>query len=367
MAHEQSGSAQDPAAEPEATTTPITGIHHVTAIAGDPQANLDFYVGVLGLRLVKRTVNFDDPGTYHFYYGDRTGSPGSILTFFPWGRRGAQGKRGLGQVTAISLSVPIGSLSFWRARLRGLHVKASAPFERFGRRGIAFEDPDGIVIELVADAEAPANHAQSIPVPAETAIRGIHSVLLAEEGFAGTAQVLEGLLGFRPHDGRGAGPDEGRGPGEGRNSADSRVRFAAASGSGDTAGAEVPDFGPFVDVASLPTAQPGRIGVGTVHHVAFRVPDAEAQQRLRKSLLQHGMNVTPVLDRHYFQSVYFREPGGVIFEVATDGPGFTVDEEAERLGESLQLPRWYEEQRPVLERVLPSVRVPPTLTEEKKI
>ncbi len=322
----------------------VTGLHHVTAIAGDPQANLDFYAGVLGLRLVKRTVNFDDPGTYHFYYGDDYGAPGTVLTFFPWGgsprrRRAARGTPGLGQATTISFAVPLGSLPFWQSRLAALGVEASAPVDRFGDTAVILKDPDGITLELVAAQDDRPGY-PTAQIPAEAAIRGFHSVLLTVEGYQQTADVLEGTLGFR----RVARDDK-------------RTRFAA--------GDECP--GTFVDVAALPTGRPGSMGVGIVHHVAFRVPDDETHGEMRSSLVDAGMNVTPIIDRQYFHSVYLREPGGVLFEIATDNPGFLRDEPLDSLGHTLKLPAWFEEQRGALEQVLPAVRVPEPFAEERRV
>ena len=322
----------------------VRGIHHITAIAGDPQANLDFYAGVLGLRLVKRTVNFDDPGTYHFYYGDELGSAGTVLTFFPWGKRGAAGRGGLGQTTTIGFSIPRGSLPFWQERLTALGIRFADPVKRFGERVLALSDPDGIPIELVAsDDERPGYATPAIP--REAAIRGFHSVLLAEEGFEGTAALLEGSLGFRRV------AEEG-----------DRARFAAATADGSDAAPAT-----YVDLVCVPTARNGVMGVGAIHHLAFRVPDEAAERALRETLAARGVNVTPVIDRQYFHSVYFREPGGVLFEIATDTPGFLRDEKAERLGQELMLPAWYEEQRGALEQVLPRITVPKPFSQEKRV
>ncbi|MFP4484316.1 MAG: ring-cleaving dioxygenase [Spirochaetaceae bacterium] len=325
-------------------TPAVTGIHHITAIAGDPQRNLDFYAGILGLRLVKRTVNFDDPGTYHFYYGDAYGAPGTVLTFFPWGGsprsgRVSRGIPGLGQATTISFSVPSGALPFWQSRLAALGVEVSRPVDRFGHRAVLLKDPDGISLALVA-AEDDRPGYPTAQVPAEAAIRGFHSVLLTVEGYRQTADVLEGTLGFRAV-----------------ARSDNHTRFAAGDGGPGT----------YVDVAALPTGRPGAMGVGAVHHVAFRVPDDEAHGEMRSSLVDSGMNVTPIMDREYFHSVYFREPGGVLFEIATDNPGFLRDEPLDSLGHTLKLPAWFEEQRGVLEQVLPAVRVPEPFPEERRV
>ena len=307
-----------------------TGIHHVTAIAGDPQRNVDFYVGLLGLRVVKKTVNFDDPGTYHLYYGDGAGSPGSIMTFFPWG--GApQGRIGAGQLTITSFSVPAASLGYWTERLVEAGVRFEKPEDRFGETVLRFSDPDGLRLELVAAREEGREGWAGGLVPAENAVRGFHYVTLAVEAPSRTAMLMTDSLGFRQ-----TGEAEGR-----------RRYEAGEGGPGNT-----------VDIADGTGFPRGTMGVGTVHHVAFRVPDEETQLELRERAGALGYNVTPVLDRNYFRSIYFREPGGVLFEIATDPPGFAVDEEPEHLGESLRLPPWLEPRHEELERLLPSLHVP---------
>lgn len=308
---------------------PISGIHHVTAIATDPQRNLDFYTELLGLRLVKKTVNFDDPGTYHLYFGDDAGSPGTILTFFPW-PMAARGRPGVGQVTVTSFSVPEPSLNYWERRLGS----AGAPVERSGRRFdeevLTFADPDGLQLEMVGHAGA---REPLLPrgskVPREHAIRGFYSVTLSEQGFESTAEVLR-TLGFR------AAGEQGN-----------RFRFDVGEGG---AGARV-------DVLCLAESRHGRVSAGTVHHVAWRVANDESQRAWRQRLVEEHLNVTPVIDRCYFHSVYFREPGGVLFELATDPPGFAIDEPAERLGESLKLPPWLERHRREIEGVLPPIQI----------
>jgi glyoxalase family protein len=307
-----------------------TGIHHVTAIASDPQRNVDFYVGLLGLRVVKKTVNFDDPGTYHLYYGDGAGSPGSIMTFFPWG--GApRGRIGAGQLTITSFSVPAASLGYWTERFVEAGVRFEKPEDRFGETALRFSDPDGLRLELVAAREEGREGWAGGPVPAEHAVRGFHYVTLAVEDPSRTAKVMTDSLGFRQ-----TGEAEGR-----------RRYEAGEGGPGNT-----------VDIADGTGFPRGTMGVGTVHHVAFRVPDEETQLELRERAGALGYNVTPVLDRNYFRSIYFREPGGVLFEVATDPPGFAVDEEPEHLGENLKLPPWLEPRHEELERLLPSLHVP---------
>ena len=307
-----------------------SGIHHVTAISGEPQRNVDFYVGLLGLRLVKKTVNFDDPGTYHLYYGDGAGSPGSIMTFFPWA--GApNGRVGAGQLTVTSFSFPASSLGYWTERLVEGGVRFEKPEDRFGETVLRFPDPDGLRLELVAAADDAREGWVGGTVPAEHAVRGFHHVTLLSSDPAGTAELMTGTLGFRQ-----TGEAEGR------------TRFEAGEGGpGNT-----------VDVANGSGFPRGTMGVGTVHHVAFRVPDEEAQLELRERVAALGYNVTPVLDRNYFRSIYFREPGGVLFEIATDPPGFAADEDREHLGESLKLPPWLEPRREELEGMLPSLRVP---------
>ena len=307
-----------------------SGIHHVTAIAGEPQRNVDFYVGVLGLRLVKKTVNFDDPGTYHLYYGDGAGSPGTVMTFFPWA--GApRGRIGSGQLTVTSFSIPATSLGYWTERLVEGGVRFEKPEDRFGETILRFPDPDGLRLELVAAADEGREGWADGPAPAEHAVRGFHHVMLTVADPSRTAKLMTETLGFRQ-----TGEAEGR------------TRYEAGEGGpGNT-----------VDLADGTGFPRGTMGVGTVHHVAFRVPDDETQLALREEVAALGYNVTPVLDRNYFRSIYFREPGGVLFEIATDPPGFAVDEEVEHLGENLKLPPWLEPQREQLEGTLSPLRVP---------
>ena len=319
----------EPPAPPPPDAGPLLGIHHVTAIAGDPQRNVDFYAGVLGLRLVKRTINFDDPGTYHLYYGDAHGNPGTILTFFPW--PGAQrGRKGTGQATVTAFAIPPASLDFWAARLRdhGVHVEGPSP--RFDEQVLIFADHDGLALELVAREEAQGPGWESAVVPPEHTVRGVHSVTLSLEGYERTATLLTGGLGFR------AAGEQGN-----------RFRYATGDGAGTR-----------VDLLCQPEAPRGHVAVGNVHHVAWRVRDDASQARWRQHIDGLGLNVSPVMDRQYFHSIYFREPGGVLFEIATDPPGFAVDEPAETLGSRLMLPPWVEPQRGLLERMLPPLRVP---------
>jgi glyoxalase family protein len=313
--------------------TNIAGLHHVTAIAGDPQANVDFYASLLGLRLVKRTVNFDDPTTYHLYYGDEHGTPGTILTFFPW-PGSARGTRGSGQTTAAAFSVPPASLDWWMTRLAEHSVEFQAVEERLGERVMALSDPDDLAIELIEQPIAPGRGWwKQGPVPESYAIHGFHSVTLTVEGYERTAALLRDVMGFKS-----------------AGEAQSRFRFEAASGApGNT-----------VDLICAPDSRPGRIAVGTVHHVAFRCASEAEQLTWRTRLTEAGMNVTPVMDREYFRSIYFREPGGVLFEIATDPPGFTADEPLEALGASLKLPPWLERRRRHIEDRLPRLRAPET-------
>lgn len=309
---------------------PILGIHHVTAIASDPQRNLDFYTEVLGLRLVKRTVNFDDPGAYHLYFGDEVGSPGSILTFFAWPMAG-RGSAGVGQVDVTSFSIPESSLNYWEQRLLSAGMPAERSGKRFNEDVLTFVDPDGLKLELVAHAQqAGGSRAwKEASVPAQHAIRGFYAVTLCEEGYESTAEVLE-TMGFKK-------------VGEQGN----RFRFDVGQGG---AGARV-------DVLCASEASYGNVAVGTVHHVAWRVVDDHSQQDWRKRLVGRHLNVTPVMDRCYFHSIYFREPGGVLFELATDPPGFAIDEPAEKLGEALKLPPWLEPSRKSIEQVLPPIHL----------
>ena len=308
----------------------VSGIHHVTAIGGEPQRNVDFYVGVLGLRMVKKTVNFDDPTTYHLYYGDGKGSPGSIMTFFPWA--GAPlGLQGTGQLTVTTFSVPESSLGYWTERLVEHGIRFEKPAGRFGETVLNFADPDGMRLEIVASSGDDREPWNDGPVPAEHAILGFHHVTLSERDPDRSARLMTETLGFRP-------VEEG----------DGRQRFEAGeAGPGN-----------LVDVVDGSNEPRGRMGVGTVHHVAFRVSDEEKQLEVREEVASLGYNVTPVLDRNYFRSIYFREPGGVLFEIATDPPGFAVDEDPEHLGESLKLPPWLEPRRAELEEVLPPLRAP---------
>jgi glyoxalase family protein len=313
--------------KPNATVC-LTGLHHVTAVAGDPRRNVDFYTRVLGLRLIKRTVNFDDPTTYHLYYGDSVGTPGSVLTFFPWaGIR--RGRPGHGQAYATAFSVPAGSLDFWAARLRAHGVAPATPIVRFGDEALAFTDPDGLVLELIATSEPDARPANAHPeISAAHGIRGFHSITLAVTAAGPTAALLTGPMGYRA-----------------TLSSPGRIRYSV--------GPAGP--GSYIDLlvdSALPRGLPG---AGTVHHIAFRTPDDATQAEARKILVDLDLQVSPVMDRNYFHSIYYREPEGVLFEIATDNPGFTVDEPLATLGHALKLPAQYESQRAEIEAHLPKL------------
>jgi len=305
----------------------------VTAIAGDPQRNLDFYVGLLGLRFVKRTVNFDDPHTYHFYFGDDTGSPGSIMTFFPW-PRARRGRQGTGQVAVTSFAVLPSALGFWIERLLRHGVKHKGPTKRAaGEQVLSFSDPDHLLLEIVSHEGAEARSAwdKAPEISADNAIRGFHSVTLWQEDGDATERVLVETLGFKPV-----------------TTFDATRRYATGDGGPGT----------IVDVRAVGGFVSGQTGGGTVHHVAWRVDDDKAQLAVRSQVVQAGHQPTPVIDRDYFHSVYFREPGGVLFEIATDSPGFAIDEPLECLGQRLQLPKQFEPQREEIESVLPPIHLP---------
>ena len=315
-------------------TVSPSGIHHVTMIAGDAQRNVDFYAGVLGLRLVKKTVNFDDPNTYHLYYGDEAGSPGTLLTFFAWpGAR--RGREGAGRFAAVALAVPMASLGFWLERLVSQGVSHDAPSTRFGERVIGFRDPDGLRVEIVgSDAAARIDGWPDGPVPAEHAIRGVHAVTLWTADFAATAAMLEGTFSMRR-----AGQQE------------DTTRFVPAEPNASGVGAAL-------DLRDATGLRDGADGAGTVHHVAWRVPDDESEQALLERVRASGLGTTGVVDRKYFHSVYFREPGGSLFEIATDTPGFTIDEPLETLGTTLVLPPWLEPERERITATLPPIELP---------
>ena len=310
-----------------------TGLHHLTAIASDPQRNLDFYAGTLGLRFVKQTVNFDDPGAYHLYYGDATGRPGSILTFFPW-PNARRGHVGVGQVAETQLAIPTAALGFWVQRLTEHQVAVAGPVRRFdGETALTFTDHDGLPLALVAsDAAGALPGWESIAgVPAAMSVRGMHAVTLWVRQLSSTADVLSGAMAFRRVGTHG-----------------DVVRFAVESAAPGT----------LLDVRELPTGAVGTGGAGTVHHVAFRAHDDATEFGLRTQIAAFGLPITEQIDRTYFRSMYFREPGQVLFELATDAPGFAVDEPADHLGETLQLPAQHAHLRSVLAARLPTLQLP---------
>ena len=314
------------------TNTPrVHGIHHVTVMAGDAQRNLDFYVSVLGLRLVKRSVNQDSPGTYHLFYADAVGSPGTDITFFPWPDL-PKGRRGVGQIVEVPFGVPTGSIPYWKARLADHGVAIGEAETRFGQRALPFEDPDGLHLALVENDDA----RDFVPwdestVPAEHQLRGMHSVRIWERELEATEALLTRVMGFEKLD---------------------------VEGDWHRYGVEGGGSGRLVDIRIITEGSHGRAGAGTVHHAAWRVRDDEEEMAVRSRIEQAGLRPTPPIDRFWFKSVYFREPGGVLFELATDGPGFGRDEELERLGEELILPPWLENQRSAIEQALPTLEMP---------
>lgn len=306
------------------------GLHHVTAIASDPQRNVDFYTKVLGLRLIKRTVNFDAPESWHLYYGDEQGRPASILTFFPWPGV-PQGRAGAGMASTTAFSVPGESMGWWHRRLTQLQVDVDAPALRDHEEVLTLRDPDGMVLELIAaDGDHRSGWDGVEDISADMAVRGLHSVTLSESRLDPTVAMLTDLMGMDLH-------TEGR----------SRARFSMADGGA----------GALVDVAGDASVRGLQAG-GTVHHVAYRVPDLETMARWQQELTERGVNVTDIRDRQYFQSIYFREPGGVLFEIATDTPGFDIDEPLLELGRSLKLPPWLEPSREQIAANLPPIAVP---------
>ena len=294
---------------------PIRGLHHVTAISGPAQENLDFYAGVLGMRLVKKSVNQDDPGTYHLFYADAAGSPGTDLTFFPWSQM-APARRGHGLATEVALTVPSGSLEFWSARLERYGIERNPIEERFGARTLALTDPHRMPLALTESAEHRGSEPWSdSPVPAERQIRGLEGARAWERELAPTTAFLEQAMGFQK-----LGEERGW------------ERWTVGRDESERSS------GGWLDLRAAPDSPRGAWGTGAIHHLAWRVDDLEHQAAVRERVGAEGARPTPVIDRFWFQSVYFREPGGVLFELATDGPGFAVDEDAAHLGETLVLP-----------------------------
>jgi len=304
------------------------GIHHITVLSGDAQRNADFYVKSLGMRLVKKSVNQDDPGTYHLFYGNANGSPGSGLTFFPW-PQARQGKPGLGEAVKVALAVPANSLEFWVERFGEEGIDFDGPYGRFGQEAIGFQDPDHLQLELVFD-----KHAEQLPgwekgtVSAEYGIRGFRGTTLRLEETGPTAEVLTNLFGFQEAE-----------------SADNARLYTT----------DAPVGGSVIIEEGEP--KPSANGRGIVHHVAFRAEDDDDLADLREKVIEIGLNPTTIIDRHWFHSVYFRSPGGVLFEIATDGPGYAVDEDPDKLGQKLILPPWLESKREGIEKRLPDINL----------
>jgi glyoxalase family protein len=306
----------------------INGIHHITAIASHAASNYDFYTKVLGLRLVKKTVNFDDPKTYHLYYGDKSGTPGTVLTFFPW-ENIAPGRSGSRQVSTIAYSVPEKSLKFWTRRFECNRVNFRAIGEKFGEQYLAFTDPDGLKLELIvpkmADTRLPWETDQ---VQAANATRGFHSITITTNKMQPTADILTGVLGYRFME------------------KEANVyRFIT----------DAVENAAIVDLIEFPGHIAGHVAGGSVHHVAFRVKNEEILMEYREKIASMGIHITEKIDRNYFYSLYFHEPGGVLFELATDNPGFAVDESVEELGSNLKLPEKYEQHRSTIEAILPQL------------
>ncbi|QDW18713.1 ring-cleaving dioxygenase [Flavobacterium sp. KBS0721] len=304
----------------------ILGLHHITAIAGDAKRNFDFYSKILGLRFIKKTVNFDDPGTYHFYFGDEVGSAGTILTFFPWGEGIQQGRKGSGMATEIGYSVPKGSLDFWQKRFEQYNVIYNKPAEKFGEKYLTFLDPDGLKLELIESKTGDNRKGwETDEVKADVATKGFHNITLTLNDIKPTASILTEIFGYKLID-----QDV------------NRYRYAT----------DAVENAAIVDLVELADEKRGLNANGTVHHVAFRVKNDEILMYFREKIEAYGLSITPQIDRQYFHSLYFREPGGVLFEIATDNPGFTVDESLEELGQNLKLPAQYESQRASIENHL---------------
>lgn len=309
----------------------ILGIHHITAMASDAQRNVDFYVSVLGLRFVKKSINQDAPDVYHLYYGDEIGSPGTAMTFFPFGRA-ARGTRGNGEISRVGFSVPTPSLDFWISHLSKKGVSFSGPFQKFGNDIITFLDPDGMMIELVfSDKQTLKFPWKQGPIPVEHAIRNFYGVTMNLASLDESTSVLKDILGFNPimHNGN-------------------NHRFIIGEGRDEAA----------IDIIVDPNIPFARQSAGSVHHIAWRVKDFIVHEEWRQNVDRHGLSPTEVIDRFYFHSIYFREPGGILYEIASDHPGFTVDESVQELGTHLMLPPWYEIHREKIERALPPISIP---------
>jgi len=308
----------------------ILGLHHITAIAGDAQRNYDFYTKTLGFRLVKKTVNFDDPQTYHFYFGDEVGTPGTILTFFPWANV-RQGKNGAGMVTEIGYSVPKGSLDFWKSRFEKLNIRHDILSERFGEKYLSFQDSDGLWLNLIeAKHKDERKGRKTDEIKAEVAIKGFHTVTLTLNNIKATASILTEVFGYKQV-----------------KREDNLYRYQT----------DAVENAAIVDLLEMPEAQRGINAAGTNHHIAFRVKDEEDLMAIREKIVDRGLHITEKINRDYFFSLYFREPGGVLFEIATDNPGFATDETVENLGSSLQLPDQYKAMRDEIEKGLPKLQM----------
>ena len=305
----------------------INGLHHITALASDAQKNVDFYVGILGLRMVKKTINFDAPDVYHLYYGDETGSPGSILTFFPYAGL-TRGRKGGGQLTYSAFSIPTASLSYWMDRLVQFGIPYAGPFQRFDETYLRFEDFDGMGVELVANSNDKRAGWDNGKIPVEYSIRGFYTATLNEFNIDRTVSLLTDVMQHKL-----IAEEQGL------------FRFEALNGGP----------GSYVDVMRSPKDVRALQGAGSVHHIAFATDSDESQLEIREKLLSTGYNPTEVLDRNYFHSIYYREPGGILFEIATNPPGFAVDENVSELGSTLKLPEWYEPRRAKIEAGLPVI------------
>tara|TARA_R110000868_G_scaffold259361_11_gene517478 strand:+ start:14419 stop:15345 length:927 start_codon:yes stop_codon:yes gene_type:complete len=302
------------------------GLHHITVLAGNAKDNVHFYINKLGMRMVKKSVNQDDPGTYHLFYGNEAATPGSSLTFFPW-PRAHKGTKGVGEAVNVAFKVPSGSQDFWLQRLKEQGVTFSDSFEVFGKQTIRFEDPDGLELDLAFDGDAKEKvSAFESPVPNEYSIQGFDSTRLKVGNAEGTINILTDVFGF-----------------EEKASNNNHTLYQTDANIGSSVIIEPSD------------ANSGRGGRGIVHHVAFRAKDLEALTELREKVLSKGLQPTEVIDRHWFRSVYFREPSGVLFEIATDDPGYAVDEDFEHLGEKLILTPWLEPRRKLIENILPDL------------
>ncbi len=307
----------------------VSGLHHITAISGPAQQNLDFYAGVLGMRLVKKSVNQDDPGTYHFFYADGEGRPGTDLTFFPWAHL-SPARKGVGLSTEVALAVPMDSLAFWQERLEHYGITPLAAELRFGEKALPFRDPHGLEVALVETAARDSYTWEKSSVEAKFQVMGLHAARMWQRSLAPTADFMTKVLGFEY-----AGHENGWN------------RYSLAGGGS----------GKFVEIKEMPNMPAGQWGTGSIHHLAWRVDDTAHEMQVRSQILGAGIPATKQIDRFWFKSVYFNEPGGAVFELATDGPGFAVDEDPAKLGESLVLPPWLEPQREQIEAGLPKLHM----------